>query len=362
MIQLGIPSGLSRELPLYLGMADKDKAYAYASTAQYWLKYLGFAILGISLLISLAFIVQNSYKLGAGTLVIGLSVWQTLYVTKYLKILYRTNRDFNKISWIKIIVAVTSFLSIGFVYLYDFYGLCLRLFSVVIVDFLITYYWRPIMVKAIFSRVPFRELMKVGLPMYGVANVYGLWPLVQRTLIVSLGGPKALGLFAIASMTENAMKTVSSSISNVMYPTMTSQWGAGSSVKDVLRLAAQPLIISLVVFTFLIPVGWYLLPIFVNNFLPNYVSGTDAAQWMLVVGFLGLFLVLANIYNVLQRQRQRLIMYVSGIGAWIISVLLINWSYGFELIIFPISMIIAYVVMITIMVYHIKGFNKIKNC
>lgn len=361
LIQLGIPSGLSRELPLYLGMADKEKAYQYVSTAQFWLKYLGFAILSVSFLLSI-FFVQRSYKLAAGTLVIGLSVWQTLYVTKYLKILYRTNRDFNKMSWIKIIVAFTSFVSIVFVYLYDFYGLCIRLFAVVTVDFLITYYWRPIKVRADFSRVSFRELMNVGLPMFGVANVYDLWPLVQRTLIVSLGGTKALGLYAIASITENVMKTVSSSISNVMYPTMTSKWGAGFSVKDVLRLAAQPLMISVGLFAVLIPIGWYLLPMFVHHFLPNYVIGIEAAQWMLIVGYFGIFLVLSNIYNVLQKQRQRLIIYVSGIGVWIISVLSIYLLYGFELKIFPISMIIAYVVMIIIMIYHIRGFLKIENC
>lgn len=363
LIQLGIPSGLSRQLPLYLGMADRDKAYDYASTAQYWLKNLGLGVLGITMLLSsVLMVLGSSYRIAAGLLVIGLSVWQTLYITKYLKMLYRTNGDFNKLSWINLIIAVTSFLSLGFVYLYDFYGLCLRFFVVVVVDFSITFYWRPIKVKARFSKTPFQELIKVGLPMYGVANIYGLWPLVQRTLIVGIGGPKALGLFAVASMTENAMKTVSSSISSVMYPTMTSKWGTGHSVKDVLQLAAQPLMISVGLFAVLVPIGWHLLPIFVHYFLPNYVIGIEAAQWMLIVGFLGILLVLANIYNVLQKQRQRLIMYVSGIGIWIISVITISSLYGFKLKIFPISMIISYVVMIIIMAYHIKEFSKIKNC
>ena len=204
--------------------------------------------------------------------------------------------------------------------------------------------------------------MKVGLPMYGVANVYGLWPLVQRTLIVSLGDPKALGLYAVASMAENAMKTVSSSISNVMYPSMTSKWGAGSSVKAVLNLAAQPLLISIGVFSVFVPIGWYVLPIFVEYFLPNYILGISAAQWMLVAGFLGVFLVLANIYNVLKRQRQRLIMFTSGIVAWLISVIMINSLYGFKLMIFPLSMVIAHVVMILVMGYHIKGFLKMNKC
>ena len=361
LIQLGIPSALSRELPFYLGKADKAKAYNYAATAQFWLKYLGLGILAIALFISLLLTAQSNYRLAAGTLVIGLSVWQTLYVTKYLRMLYRTNQDFNKISWIKIVVALTSFASIGLVYLFDFYGLCIRLFLVVLVDFIITYLWRPIRVQAKFSRAPFKELMKVGLPMYGVANIYGLWPLVQRTLIVSLGGSKALGLFAIVYMVQGTLQTVSSSVSNVLYPNMTSQWGEGANVKEIVRQLVRPLLFISVVFILILPIGWNLLPWFINSFLPNYSESITAAQYMLLVGFLGIFMVLSNIYNVVQKQRQRLIMYLSGIFGWLLTIFVLYSHYGFRLFIFPMGIISAYIIMIGITLFHIKSYLHLRS-
>lgn len=354
LIQLGIPSGLSRELPYFLGKGSKEEAYAYASAAQFWQKGLGLVVLTLGAVVSMFCLIRGEYMIAAGSLVIGFTAWQGLYVTKYLKVLYRTNRDFNKLSWIKLVVAATSFISIVFVYKFNFYGLCMRAILVVLIDFAVTYAWRPIKVKARFEKAPFMALMRVGLPMYGVANIYGLWPLLQRTIVVSLGGPKALGLFALATMVEGAMKTVSSSISSVIYPTMAAQWGTGATVKLLVKSARRPIIMASGIFFISIPFAWWILPIFVESVLPNYMEGVNAAQWMLLVGFLGLFTVFGNIYNVIKNQKDRLKMFILGISGWAVTVVVIYYIQGYSLVIFPKAMVVAYLIMLAVNAFHIK--------
>lgn len=356
LVQLGIPSGLSRELPYYFGKSDTDRAHGFAAVAQFWQRVLGLGALFLAGSIGLIFFLKGEYYNAAGSLVVGVTVWQALYVTKYLKILYRTNRDFNKLSWIKLIVSVSSFLSIVFVFFYGFFGLCIRAGAIALVDFCVTYYWRPIQVRPTWNRSKFRELMRVGLPMYGVANIYSLWPLLQRTIVVSLGGPKALGLFAIANMVYGAMKTVTSSMSSVIYPTMATQWGEGASLGELIMRSVKPFIVGFIVFLVAIPIGWWLLPLFVAAFIPKYVDGVHAAQWMLIVGLLSLTNVFGNVYNVIKNQRDRLKMYISGVIGWGLTVGILYLVKGFTLVIFPIGMVVAFCIMAIINFFHIRRF------
>lgn len=354
LVQLGIPSAMSRELPYYIGTNNKEKAYQLTSVSQYWQKLLSFSVLGLGIATSIVFLILENYIYAAGIFVVALMSWQGLYVTKYLKILYRTNKDFNKLSWIKLINGVSAFVTIVLVWKFGFYGLCLRAVVNILIDFIITYYWRPIKVKAYWDKLSFINLIRLGLPMYGVASVYGLWPLVQRTLILSMGGSTALGLFAIATMVEGGMKTVTSSLGSVMYPTMTTQWGKGLRLNQIMNKLKKPFGLSFILLAVSIPVGWWLLPYFIETLLPNYVGGIEAAQWMLIVGLLSLSNVFSNVYNIVKDQKNRLINYVSGFLIWLICVYILKFSKGFELEIFPQAMIPALIIMALINFIYIK--------
>lgn len=360
LVQSGVPSGLGRELPLYLGSGDKERGYRYAATAQFWQVSISFIILTLGVLIGLCYYLNGDAETSAGLLVIAITSWQGLYVTKYLKVLFRTNKDFNKLSWIKIALSFVSFGSIALVYLYGFYGLCIRAIIIAFFDFVFTYTWRPIKVKPRFVRLVFKDLMKVGLPMYAVASIYSLWPTVQRTLILALGGSTALGLFAIATMVQGGMKALSSGLSSVMYPTMVGLWGAGNSVKYIILRVMKPFLIVVVLLLVFVPIAWVLLPILVQKVLPNYNEGIDTAQWMLVVGFLSAFLVFSNFYNMIKNQRDRLIMYLSGIAGWGASVYLLFRTQGYALSIFPRAMIVAHLIMIGLTFYHIRQSLHLK--
>ena len=362
LIQLGIPSALSRELPYFLGGGEKETALRLTAVSQYWQKALGNLCLFTGFFLSGFFTWQENYETAAGALVVGFLTWQGLYVTKYLKVLFRTNRDFNKLSWITMINAAVAFAGIYFVYLYGFYGLCLRAILSVLVDFAITYKWRPIKVRAEWDKTSFLELLKLGLPMFAVASIYGLWPLLQRTLVLTLGGTKALGLFALAIMVQNSMTTVTASLSSVMYPTMTTAWGKGLRLGEILKELLKPFGIAFVLFLLLIPVGWWLLPLFVKEFLPNYSGGIAAGQWMLIVGLFSLTNVFSNVYNIIKDQRRRLLNYITGVVTWALTVYLLYLVYGFSLAIFPQGMAVAFIVMGTINFFYIKKrlqFTKI---
>ncbi|MHB2153622.1 lipopolysaccharide biosynthesis protein [Calditrichota bacterium GD2] len=213
------------------------------------------------------------------------------------------------------------------------------------------------------NRSSLKKLIKVGTPMFLVTNIYGKWPLLQRTVIVVLGGSKALGLFTLAFMVEKSFKIFSDSISNVTYPNMTRDWGKGKTVGEIIkRNLFKPFLIIVPTFLFLIIGGYYLIPFFINSFLPKYLEVIYASQIMLIVGFLNLFFVFGNIYNVINDQKERLKMYIFGIFSWSLILIFIYRFKGFSLEIFPIALIVGNIIIILVNINYIKkNWYKTKN-
>ncbi len=343
LIQLGVPSGLSRQLPFYMGKKEEQKALDSAASANQWGLVTGIACIALSVVVTAYFLIAKNYEMAAGVFVVGLTSFQGLYVTKYLKILYRSNNDFNRLTTIDIINAVVLFVTIFLVWRFKFYGLCIRAVIAVVVDLALAYHWRPIKVKQHWNKPVFNELMKVGFPIYWVANIYSLWPMVQRTVIVSMGGTRALGLFSLAAIVETAMKTLTNAISSVSFPRMAFAWGQKEDFIHLLKIPLKPVLVSATANLVVAVAGWFLLPFFISNLLPNYIEATAAAQWMLWVGWMSSFSVFSNVYMIVQKNMDRLWSYVAGVLAWLGCCFLLNKIMGFDIIIFPIATMVGFV-------------------
>ena len=254
LAHIGIPVALNRDLPYLMGKKDKKEALKLAAVSKYWTFFISTIISIIGILGILFFLVNEKYQIAAGVFVVMGQSWQGIFVTKYLKILYRTNKDFNKLALISLIVSVVGFVTIYFIYLYGFYGLCLRAIIIVIVDFVFSWYWRPIKVEMIWDKLTFRNLFKIGFPIFLVNNLYGKWPLVQRTLILFLLGTNALGLFTVVYIIGNAFSVFSTSISSVLYPTMMIEWGKGISIgQRVKNNLMKPMVLIILIFLLVTP-------------------------------------------------------------------------------------------------------------
>lgn len=342
LLQLGVPSGLSREYPYYIGKSEGEKSLRFAAAASAWSLLLGIAILIVSAFVSLYFLVEKNYQFSAGIIVIGISSFQTFFVTKYLKILFRSNNDFNKLANINMVNALVAFSSIIFVKYYGFYGLCVRAILLILSDCTLTWFLKPVDIKPKWSKEEFLSLLKVGMPIYWVANIYSLWPIFARTLVGLIGGAKALGLYGMALMIETAMAIVTTSISTVVFPKMASTWGKTHRFRQVIDIALKPVLAGFFVNLLLIIGGWILLPFFIKTVVPNFTEGVTAARWSLIVGLLGIFSVFSNIYMVVQKNTLRLVGYLTGFVFWLSSLYIIYKTRGFAIEMFPQAMCFAY--------------------
>lgn len=355
LAHIGIPVGLNRNLPYLMGKDDKAEALKTASLAKFWSFTISSVISFLGILLLIYFIFYEKYQIAAGIFVIVAQTWQGIYVGKYLKILYRTNKDFNKLSIITLIVSTISFLSVYLIFLYGFYGLCLRAIIIVIFDYFFSWYWRPIKVPMVWDRLTFKNLLKVGFPIFIVNNIYGKWPLVQRTLILLALGTKSLGLFTVVFLIGNAYSIFSSSISSVLYPTMMIEWGKGKSIKELVkRNLVKPLLVIGTILLVITPILWFLIPPMINKFLSNYTEIINTAQWMVIAGFIGVFNLLGIFYNIINKQQKRLYMYLTGVTGWMVILIVTYWYKGITLNIFPKALIVGYFIMIFLSILFIK--------
>ena len=360
LAQIGIPIALGRELPLHVGRGNVKDAELYAKVSQYFAIILCVTAVFLTVLVALYYCIIGNYQAAAGLLVIGILVFDGFYVTQYLKVLYRGTQDFNKLSIIGLVTAFTSFISIYFVYEFGFYGLCLRALLSTLVGFSLTYYWRPTRVKPKFEKQAFLHLLKLGFPMYLVTNVYSLWPTLQKTVILLLGGPISLGYYMIANVVESGLASVSGSIGGVTYATMANQWGQGKNLEQLFKLALKPVVLGALLFAVVIPIGWMVLPYFVTQLMPNYTGGIVAAQWMMVAGFISLFNVWTNIYNVVNHQKHKLYSFLCGMAGWLLSLGLLYNLKGFSLEIFPQAMAVGFFVILVYNLLYVKKHRFLK--
>ena len=355
LAHIGIPVALNRDLPYLMGKQNKSEALKLASTSKYWAFVISTIIGLIGVLISLYFLLTKDYQLASGIFVIVAQTWQGIFVTKYLKVLYRTNKDFNKLAVVSVLVSIISFISIYLIYLYGFYGLCLRAVVIVIVDFALTWFWRPIKVNMLWDKLTFKNLLNVGFPIFLVNNLYSKWPLVERTLILLLLGTNSLGLFTVAFMIGNAFKIFSNSMSSVLYPTFMIEWGKGKAVGQIFKKnMIKPMIVILSLFVIITPLAWHFMPLVISSFLPNYTDVISTSQWMLITGAFGLLNIFGIFYNVINVQKKRLVMYLSGVAGW--SIVLIV-SYGLKSIsleIFPKALLTGYMIMFLITIKFLR--------
>lgn len=365
LVQIGIPSGLSRELPYLWGRGKYKSARRLTATAKFLTLYSGILIVVLSFVVGIYYYYHDNYIFSAGSIVVGITSFQGLYITKYLKVLYRSNEHFNKLAKIKLILSAVTVVSLIFVYHFLFYGLCIRAVLLAVVDGYFTEKWKPLKVKASWSTKNFKELFRVGAPMYFVSNITGLWPTFQRTLILSMTGAVGLGLYAIATIVQNMLSTFNNSISSVTFPQMSMAYGKGAGIKYLLKMPLNYIYISLAAYLLIILIGWPLMPIVVDHLLPKYREGTEAAQWMLLVAPISTVTIFANIYLVLKKNHHRLISQILGISAWAIFIFVEDVESKDRLEVFSQALLVGYGTMgvadLYFYLFYIKNEKKLNS-
>lgn len=272
-LHLGTFDGLWRQIPFYSGKNMPEKAESLASAAGAWNLLVSGVVSAGFLLCTLLALVRGDFYSVAGWLSQVLCCW-SVYYGGYLNATYRTIHQFVALAKIQLIQAVMSFGLVFLVPLLGFYGLCLRAAVPAFAGVGLFHKNRPLKIRHRFDWKALGEVVRIGLPFSVWGSLYtSIWIATESALMLSMGGLRGLGFFAVAAVMRDGMNVLPQSIYQVMTPRVVEAYAREGSVRSAnarsLFLTAGLTGVMVVI----VVACSYLLGILVPLAIPKYVGG-----------------------------------------------------------------------------------------
>ena len=260
--QGGVFHGLNRELPYYVGKGDRRRVEELAAAAQAW-------ALALSAIAALVFFALAGWNLLRGQLWPATG-WATcaacsftlFYNTSYLQATFRTGHDFARLALVNVVQSTLTVALLVLVYLWSFYGLCLRLMIADLVAMGLLYYWRPVRVGPKLDLGCLKHLLVIGRRSSSrrSSTAIGRPHWTVNSSRASLEG-RGWGDYYPATQVCQSFEFLPLAIMQVIYPRMAEQFGRTGSLKDLIPMTVKPDAARLAAMMIPLAVaGWWLLP------------------------------------------------------------------------------------------------------
>ena len=339
-LQAGVSSGLNRDLPYALGKGDTDHAHMLAAVAQSWSLIIATVASGSLVLVGGWQYLAGRLDLAVGWWSFSIVVFGTLFGQGYLNALFRTSGDFVTLARIHLIGGVSALALVALVWWLGWWGLCLRGLAVAVIGLALLWRARPLKVISTFDRSALMSLARTGLPIMAVGQAYLWWSTLNSTLVLRYAGAEGLGFYAIANLAGPAVLLLSGAFGQVVYPRMSEELGRSGRMRDLVRLALEPTLVSVAATSVAVTAAWFLLPPFVEIVLPKYTSGIGAAQWAVLAAGVMAFAPVNNVFNVVKKQGRYGAAILLGIGVYI-AILHYLMRGGVDLVDFPRALLVG---------------------
>jgi O-antigen/teichoic acid export membrane protein len=301
VISLGVPNGMNRDVPIYLGRRDHTGA-AFLVENSFWFVLLS-AMAGGLLLTLVSFTPLIDGRLQPLLRWMGLlfASWMVyLFFQLRLKSLIR----FHLMSVQQVVFAVLlPLLALPLAYYWGVPGfvvgqavtaviLCLFIASVTS--------FRPAFVL---DWAVIKPLVRAGFPIMMAGLLYSLLTTTDRWMILRFLGVEQLGHYTLAILCVSVLSLFPATISQQMYPRMAFRYGETRSVAALRGLVIKQTVLATAVTLPVILITYILLPYLVPYLLPAYIPGITSAQMLLVgIAFIPLTGGVANFLNTINKQ------------------------------------------------------------
>lgn len=278
LFDLGISSGLNRELPYSFGKGNQEHGYLLAETTQYYsgllTKIIGLVAIFTSVIL---YLFSYEFSIVAGVFVVG-SLAAINFYDRYLTVTYRSNEAFLSLSKVTLIKTLFQILLLPLVFYFEYYGLILYSLLIVIIFVSLKYFNRPLRVLSVFRKEHFIFLFRTGSPVFIMNYLRGLTTTFNRVIILSFGGVLQVGLFTPVAAIGTMIDILPSILGNFFFPKMNIMLSKADDPKVLWPMAKKLNVFMIVLAVPFILIGWFVIPIIMTKYFPNYIESTKAMQ------------------------------------------------------------------------------------
>jgi O-antigen/teichoic acid export membrane protein len=295
VLQLGVMSGLNREIPFHLGADSREHAFKLAATGEFFALMLAAFAMALTILCLLVWQLVSDIDPARfwGIAGVGMIVAAN-FNQNYLVVTYRSSSDFRKLAEVYFIDSALIMVLLLLIYRFHYYGIIAYYVLNAIVITVLLYIKRPIRVKPALAKELLFSLIRTWLPVFFLSWLKQISKTFPRVILLSVGGILAVGYFAPAQAIQTAMLLLPNVLAQYIYPQMSFRYGQSGNKMDLWTVVSQTLKYLFLFGVPLVVAGWFLLPPFIKIFFPKYVDSILASRLMLVAG---LFLSSTLVYN-----------------------------------------------------------------
>ncbi|MGR3176658.1 MAG: oligosaccharide flippase family protein [Candidatus Anammoxibacter sp.] len=324
----GVLNAMNREIPFYQGKGEFNKVQEITnigfSTALFSSILLAVAIFLITFIGSWSEDTTFAIRIVALLLVLQQihNFYQLILKSHSFFGLMASQQAFSSMLTLTIVIGFTYYGGFtGFLWgqVFVFMAVLLFLHKYTSVNFGFQFSWG----KAI-------KLARIGFPIMAVGLAYGMLVSMDRIMVLSFLGIEQLGYYSLSFMAYSIMMLFPMVVAQVIYPNMVKEYGRTFNKKALEVLIYRPLKYLLIVMIPILTITYLIAPIFIRQFLPEYVPGIPALKVTLLgvfpLCFIGGF---ANFLNTVNKQKLYLIVQIFALGLnFVLNYLFIKMGYG----------------------------------
>ena len=308
--QFGVLNAYNRDYPQALGRKDMDTAAKLKNTAMTFMLLVYLVI----------FVVFEAWVVIHYHGSIGVDEYQTYYAFGYamcpIMILLksfddmanatvRMNGKYNLSALIGFVRTVIAFLiGVLALKLIGYFGLYAMTVSSAVLG-IILFYKNSFKGARLEFDFSYMKIMIIGgLPLLINSLIWTLVQSVDKFVILGFLDTEALGVYSVPLMGFTTMVLIPQTISQVFYIKISRLYGAHGDKTELLERASYFTSITSVISGAACVMVFYIMPIFVQFFMPMYTDGTPATQILIIgVAIYSTTMIFGNIFSVLKLNK-----------------------------------------------------------
>ena len=301
-LQFGVLNAFNRDYPRLLGQGNETEFKKLRNTVFTYLLLLYALIALIVIFFTVLLIKKNRITdlLGIGIIINSLVVFFNS-INNFLDV--STKSEGNVIYASSIGIIKTIFLvSVGYfsVRAWNFYGMFVAIGVSTLIPF--PFYLKKIFnLQFSFDKKLLYELIKSGLPLLINSLVWTVMMSVDKFVILSFMDMSDLGIYSTALLGFSTLVLIPKSISQIFYIKMSVKYGETNSTQVLLNFADQFTFIISICTSSVALIAFFMLPVIIDWFIPNYSDGIQAAKILIIgVSLYSTTMMYSNVFSVLK--------------------------------------------------------------
>jgi len=332
-MQLGVYSGLNRNIAYYQGKGDLDKVERQTSTSYKFNFYNAMVGIVLSIFFLIYHLLTQTSHLYAlmDIAIMAFFVFNPFYT--HFDTLLRSKQDFKasgRFTLYDNLLNLTCSVSMIF---FGYAGMILKNANTFILGYLYRYRYtrKKYGVSSKFYSEEFIDLVKVGIPIVLAGYLNSLNLVADKSVVALNLDAQSVGVYSISNLILVGFQTLPAAISMLIYPRAAHLYGQTNSLKSLRKFIYLALVINVGAIIPFALLGYHYIDKVIEVFLPKYTGGIDAAKITCLTAITLAYMGCNIVFLVAKKNYIYLVgLLITLVLTWVLGKVAINYGMGLQ--------------------------------